>query len=143
MVGLLLQVVVEQDKHTAATSHKVMKRNLKSAPNQESHIVKVQKELTKRAPHVQSGKYTFATLLCDDRLLEATSVLVYSIINYAKTIYPVTVMTLPGVTKGENQRPVSQTIFRRCVYCIQNPFRTYTHLLKILEGVSVGNSGGM
>ena len=46
-------------------------------------------------------RYTFATLLCDDRVLEATSVLLYSLIHYAKTKYPVTVLTLPKVSRGE------------------------------------------
>ena len=43
-------------------------------------------------------KYTFATLLCDDKLIQATSVLVYSLINYAHTRHPVTIMALPNVS---------------------------------------------
>lgn len=43
-------------------------------------------------------RYTFATLLCDDKILQATSVLVYSLKNYARTKHPVTVMVLPNVT---------------------------------------------
>ena len=42
--------------------------------------------------------FTFATLLCDDKLLQATFVLVYSLVNYAKTRYPVTIMALPNVS---------------------------------------------
>ena len=50
---------------------------------------------------VDGRRYTFATLLCDDRFLEATSVLLYSLIHYAKTKYPVTVLALPKVSRGE------------------------------------------
>ena len=50
---------------------------------------------------VGKRRYTFATLLCDDRFLEATSVLLYSLIHYAKTKYPVTVVVLPKVSRGE------------------------------------------
>ena len=48
--------------------------------------------------HGGQNNMTFATLLCDDKLLNATSVLVYTLLNYAKTEYPVTVITLPEVS---------------------------------------------
>ena len=51
-----------------------------------------------------SKRYTFATLLCDDKLLQVTSVLVYSMINYANTSYPVTIMALPNVTSAAKEQ---------------------------------------
>ena len=53
---------------------------------------------TSSAPKPRRKNYTFATLLCDDKLLQATSVLVYSMINYAKTNYPITIMALRNVS---------------------------------------------
>ena len=55
------------------------------------------------APRLRRN-YTFATLLCDDKLLQATSVLVYSMVNYANTSYPVTIMTLPNVTEAAKEQ---------------------------------------
>ena len=49
-------------------------------------------------PKPRRSNFIFATLLCDDKLLQATSVLVYSLVNYAKTRYPVTIMALPNVS---------------------------------------------
>ena len=57
-----------------------------------------QRNTSSAAAKPKRKNYTFATLLCDDKLLQATSVLVYSMINYAKTKYPVTIMALRNVS---------------------------------------------
>ena len=67
----------------------------KSAENLEETKTKVNSTVTLKP---RRRNFTFATLLCDDKLLQATSVLVYSLINYAKTRYPVTIMALPNVS---------------------------------------------
>ena len=85
-------------KKQETESREVMKRNLRSIPHQKAHRQKTKQEETKA--HAQGGRFSFATLLCDDKLLEATSVLVYSMIKYAKTKYPVTIMALPDVSEG-------------------------------------------
>ena len=82
-------------------SREVIKRNLRSVPHQKAQKQKTKQEEPKM--HAQSGRFSFATLLCDDKLLEATSVLVYSMIKYAKTRYPVTIMALPDVSEGEHK----------------------------------------
>ena len=89
--------IMEQQKEDTKY-YKIVKRNLKSFQDAESYHPRTAQKVGKG--HAHGGKYTFATLLCDDRLLEATSVLVYSLINYAKTKYPVTVMALPRLSKG-------------------------------------------
>ena len=54
--------------------------------------------MTSSVPKQRRMNFTFATLLCDNKLLQANSVLVYSLINYAKTRHPVTIMVLPNVS---------------------------------------------
>ena len=67
----------------------------------EQKITEKNNGLVREKNKVGGRRYTFATLLCDDRFLEATSVLLYSLIHYAKTKYPVTVLALPKVSRGE------------------------------------------
>ncbi len=47
---------------------------------------------------VIDSEFAFATLLCDDKLLDATLVLTYSLIHLAKTQYPMIVLALPEVS---------------------------------------------
>ena len=86
-------------KKQEVESRQVGKRSLRSVPHQKAQKQKTKQEAAKT--HVQGERFSFATLLCDDKLLEATSVLVYSMIQYAKTKYPVTIMALPSVSESE------------------------------------------